>query len=425
MVGEGRAPSGEDEGHLLDQLIGLSRALGADPALVVAGGGNTSLKVGRRLVVKASGQFLARATRDSFVELGRDALQALLARDLGPSRGSREAAYKDGLLAARLRPEVGQRPSVESLVHHVMPGRFVAHVHANLVNQFSCCARGEALVMDRLGAEIAWAPLADPGFALARVLERVLAEYVGAHIGRSPRAVVLENHGLVVSGGTPEEAVGHLNWLLSRLADLKSSTLAGAASPSAPPGTGPKAPVKAQPLAGPAVTGQAVTGQAAAAGALARALSGTHGDGRPVAVIFDGSADVISFVTSRRGHQLTSGGPLTPDQVVYCRSVPLWLRLPASGTEAEVCEATTRAVAAYASRHGYPPAVVLVEDVGLFACAPTHQQAAAARDVYADAIKLMNGADELGGIRYLDEDFCEFIENWEVEAYRKHIAAAT
>ena len=49
-----------------------------------------------------------------------------------------------------------------------MPGRFVVHLHATLVNQFSCCREGRRLVQDNLGDDVIWVDLVDPGFALAK-----------------------------------------------------------------------------------------------------------------------------------------------------------------------------------------------------------------------------------------------------------------
>lgn len=370
--------------------------------MVLAGGGNTSVKSDGQLLVKGSGAHLSEAGPASFVDLDRAALQALLERQLSASRAQREAEFKEGVLAARRAPELGQRPSVESLLHHLMPGRFVAHVHANLVNQFSCCRQGKRLVLGALGRQVVWVELVDPGFALAKALQVRLEAFAADNAGGPPRAVILENHGLVVSGATPAEALDHIDWLLGELKDLK------AAAEGAGPGLLPTlAPAEAGPFA------DAVRSTLTDQGSVG---------GRAPIVIFDGSDAVAGFVSAENGRELASGGPVTPDQIVYCRSFPLWLATFDGEAPVELSRRLSVALQEYSARHACLPAIVLVERLGLFACGPSERQADLARAIYADAMAIMTGAHRLGGVRYLDDDFRQFIETWEVETYRKQVS---
>lgn len=151
----------------LSPLIQLSRAYGGDPAFVLAGGGNTSVKSPGRLWVKASGHALATIAADGFVELNRQPLDALLQRDWPDDPAERESEFKDAMLAARVHPDRGQRPSVEALIHHLMPGRFVVHTHPGIINALTCCRAGQTLAARHLPAAI-WQPYVDPGVTLAR-----------------------------------------------------------------------------------------------------------------------------------------------------------------------------------------------------------------------------------------------------------------
>ena len=127
-------PSFADAADPLDQLVLLSRYYGSDPEMVLAGGGNTSVKVGDKLLVKGSGSALATIGREGFVAMDRPRLEALAGASLPVEREPREAAYKQALYAARLEPEKNQRPSVEALLHHLVPGQFVVHGHATVAN---------------------------------------------------------------------------------------------------------------------------------------------------------------------------------------------------------------------------------------------------------------------------------------------------
>lgn len=111
----------------IEILIGISRHYGGDPAYFLAGGGNTSIKHGDRLWVKASGNTLAAITAEGFVELNRTKLDAMLSTCWPEDTDAREAAFISAVMDARIHPELGQRPSVETLLHHLLPDRFVVY----------------------------------------------------------------------------------------------------------------------------------------------------------------------------------------------------------------------------------------------------------------------------------------------------------
>jgi rhamnose utilization protein RhaD (predicted bifunctional aldolase and dehydrogenase) len=314
---------------LVEALVELSHLYGANPGLVLAGGGNTSVKFVDHLLVKGSGTALSDIRPEDFVDLDRAALQVLLDRDLGSARDEREAAFKQAVLAARLQPERMQRPSVESVLHHLMPGRFVVHLHATLVNQFSCAREGRRLVQQHLAEDVIWVDLVDPGFALAKTLQEELWAFTRRTGKQCPRAVIMQNHGLVVSGATPEETTSHIEWLsgsLRAVEQLAVEELAveeryGQEHAGAPASPGP-----------PIVGGADARVLVNMVGPALRGLLGRPGEPLKV-VTFDDSAPVVDLVTREGGRDIAMGGPLTPDQIVYCRSFPLsrppWASTPA------------------------------------------------------------------------------------------------
>ena len=107
-----------------DQLVELSRLYGSNPQWVVAGGGNTSIKENGTLYVKASGTTLAEASEETFVRMDRGKLAALLQKSYPADAEERERQALQDLMDAR---ETGQqrRPSVETLMHELMP--FTSH----------------------------------------------------------------------------------------------------------------------------------------------------------------------------------------------------------------------------------------------------------------------------------------------------------
>ena len=213
----------------IDALIQVSRLYGADPEFCLAGGGNTSLKAGDRLLVKASGFSLATITLDGFVEMDRRALSALLASELPAESNAREEAFKQAVMAARLDPGKGQRPSVECVLHSLLPRPLVVHSHSTYVNMITCTNEGESLTRKLFGSDVLWIPYVDPGYILARTLDESLRQYEKATGRDCPTAVFMQNHGLIICGANAEE----IHRQTAQIIDAIRSHLA--AAPSRPP----------------------------------------------------------------------------------------------------------------------------------------------------------------------------------------------
>jgi rhamnose utilization protein RhaD (predicted bifunctional aldolase and dehydrogenase) len=127
---------------------------------------------------------------------------------------------------------------------------------------------------------------------------------------------------------------------------------------------------------------------------------------------------VASFLGREDARQVALSGPLTPDQIVYCKSFPMWLKQP----DATVGELAYE-LGAFHAKRGHYPKTILVPGVGLATAGPDARAARVAQRVYRDAILVMLGADRLGGIHFMSERDRQFIDNWEVENYRRQVSA--
>src|SRR5579872_2456220 len=181
----------------LERLVARSRLLGADPALVLHGGGNTSTKLLERdqrgrerrvLRIKGSGSDLATATAADFPGLWLEELLPLRERE--EMSDEEMVAY----LARCLVEPDSARPSIETLLHAFLPAAHVDHVHADAICALANAPDPRAAVTEALGPDVAVVDYLRPGFELSR---RV-AELSGA------RAVVLAHHGLVTWGESHE-----------------------------------------------------------------------------------------------------------------------------------------------------------------------------------------------------------------------------
>ena len=178
----------------LDSLLEVSARLGADPLLIQAATGNTSLKRDGVLWIKASGKWLAHADREEIlIPVDLAETRARIERNIDPAG---QSAMVNG-------KKLGT--SVETAMHAVLPHRVVFHVHS--VNSIAWAVRrdGAAELAGRLaGFHWQWVPYVPSGLALARAIREALA--------RAPRTdvLVLANHGLVVCGDSCEEAEARL-----------------------------------------------------------------------------------------------------------------------------------------------------------------------------------------------------------------------
>ncbi|BAM03679.1 class II aldolase/adducin family protein [Phycisphaera mikurensis] len=353
----------------LDELVALSRGFGSRPGFALAGGGNTSLKTADRLWVKASGHRLAAIDASGFVELDRGKLEAMLdAADWPEEPAAREALFVERVMAARVDPAAG-RPSVEALLHHLLPERFVVHTHPTAVNALACCVRGGALAEEHLGPSALWQPYADPGLTLALDLRARLG-------GGRGGVVLMENHGLIVSGADAEAIEDATSSLLR---DLPAADAAGFG--------GDPLPADRRTLAEIAAT--------------VRGLAADR------AVVPFETLAVRGLVATTGGRAAALAGPLTPDQIVYCGGFPAFVEAGGS---------LGAAVAA-------GPRIVLIAGRGGLAIHATKKQAATAAAVYDDAAQVMLAAHALGGVKTMTPAHRVFIEQWEAESHRQQVAA--
>ncbi len=206
--------------NISSDFLELSQRVGADPLLVQGPGGNTSVKSGRKMWIKASGTELAEALeKNIFVEVDCD---AAIAEIDGAGDGSCRAALVD--------PSQTLRPSIETAFHALLPFRYVVHVHSIATICHAASIEGEQLLPEKLdGLDWALVPYQRPGIPLTRAIRDVMGQPVA-------RVFILNNHGLIVCGENVEEADSLLREVERRLYLPVQSFDSGNAPPAAPDG---------------------------------------------------------------------------------------------------------------------------------------------------------------------------------------------
>jgi len=195
----------------LDRLLELSHQLGKEERkLAILGEGNTSARISDATFrVKASGSNLGGLTAAGLTECRfADLLPLLDAKKLT------DAQIDEKLFASRVDSQA-KKPSVEAIFHAfllTLPGvNFVGHTHPIVVNQLLCTQHGKTFAKRRLfpdeivccGVESVYVPYTDPGLKLAQAIRSAVRAYI-KRLSRPPRVVLLENHGFIALGATPE-----------------------------------------------------------------------------------------------------------------------------------------------------------------------------------------------------------------------------
>jgi rhamnose utilization protein RhaD (predicted bifunctional aldolase and dehydrogenase)/NAD(P)-dependent dehydrogenase (short-subunit alcohol dehydrogenase family) len=380
-----------------------SRLLGADPALVYAGGGNTSAKGTtidlygdpvETLFVKGSGSDLATATARDFTALPLEPTRRLL--DVA-ALSDRDMMRE--LQCLRLDPEAPP-PSVEALLHALLPHRFVDHAHPVALLALLDSKRGGELARELYADDCLIVPYVKPGFDLALLVRRCWQEASAS--GRdllAIRGMVLEKHGLFAFD---DEARTSYETLVE---------LVGRAERALP--RRPRATLRSAARRRPAFTPLEIA-------RLRQAVS--KAAGRPMTMTLRDDLEALSFLDRRDLAQVSQRGTLTPDHVIRTKRLPMIVRTPAA-IEAAVEKFTAayrveferlRAGRALA-RLDPAPRVVLVPGTGLFGVGKTPKEAEIAAEIAAQTAWAIERAQALGGYRPLRPKELFEVEYWELE----------
>ena len=187
----------------LNALVELSAYLGRQKLLVQASTGNTSIKIGSTLWIKASGKWLANAVdEEMFV----------------PVDCAETSQYMSGELPGQVSAVSSRlKPSIETAMHLILPHRVVIHVHSISAIAWAVQRNPLAFLRERLAAlRWSWIPYAPSGGPLANEIR--------ASLRFSPDIFILANHGLVIGADTCEEAKLRLQEVEERLAIAPRAT---------------------------------------------------------------------------------------------------------------------------------------------------------------------------------------------------------
>lgn len=271
-----------------------SRLIGGNPDLVLCGGGNTSLKTADTLYVKGSGTDLSVVEERHFTALDLASLRRLLD----------DPALDDAAVMARVdnckHDASAAKPSIETLMHAVLPWTHVEHAHADAVLAVANVEGCPDVCAEVFGELAPVVPYRHSGVALARACRSVLESQ------RSPRSIglILAFHGVVAFGNSARESNDNLLRLVTLAEDWLKARRAWDVA-----GAGP--------AAGPAPSSSASSRPEALRAAASREA------GFPLAMTLVTTPLTRAFARRDDLADIALQGPPTPQHAVYTKRLPL------------------------------------------------------------------------------------------------------
>ena len=370
-----------------------SRLLGRDKSLVLHGGGNTSVKVREPnlygeeeeiLYVKGSGWDL-----ETIEAAGFSPVRLAPARRLATLPRLSDPQMVNELRASMTRA-AAPTPSVEAILHAVLPYKYVDHTHADAVVTVTNAPDGEARVRRIYGDSVVVIPYVMPGFDLARLCtERFPAEAGPATIG-----MVLMQHGIFSLGETAREAYERMIHLV-RLAEAEIARQGAWAL-----GPFPELSTAPDPLA------------------IARLRAEvSKAAGFPMVLAVRRDARSLAFARREDVARISQQGPATPDHVIRTKLLPLVGRDVAAFARAyrEYFEEHDAGGAAPRTMLDPAPRVILHPELGLATAGRTAKDAAIAAEIYEHTMDVIERAERLGGWRALSSRELFDVEYWDLE----------
>ncbi len=399
----------------VNELIGRSNRLGADPKITNYAGGNTSAKgevldpvSGEKTsltFVKGSGGDLGTLKESGLAVLYTEKVKSL-------TKVYKGVAQEDemvGLFDYCLYGKGGAAPSIDTSMHALVEYPHVDHLHPDSIIAFATSIDGEAITKKCFGNEILWVDWRRPGFQLGLDIAKIAAENPEA------KGAILGGHGLTTWANTSEECEKRSLDAIKKAEDYIATE------------------GKAEPFGSVIPRNKALDEKArhARAAKIAPVLRGIASQDARMVGHFTDSDVVLDFISREKLGALAALGTSCPDHFLRTKVSPMVLDTAPDAPMDEVIarahelhEEYRTAYSAYYNRHakaespairGSDPAIILVPGIGMFSFGKDKQTARVAGEFYVNAINVMCGAEAISTYSPISEAEKFNIEYWELE----------
>jgi rhamnose utilization protein RhaD (predicted bifunctional aldolase and dehydrogenase)/NAD(P)-dependent dehydrogenase (short-subunit alcohol dehydrogenase family) len=388
-----------------------TRLLGADPKLVLHGGGNTSLKARARdlngdeidvLCVKGSGWDMAAIEPAGLPAVRLAPLLKLRTRDTLTDEDFIR------IPRANLIDPAAPAPSVELLLHAFMPAKFIDHTHAAAVLSLTNQPNGEELCREVYGERLGLVPYVMPGFGLARKAADVF------DANPAVEGLILLKHGIFTFGADAREAYERMIEMVTRAEERLAKGRKALAAAKLPQQVASAAEIA------PILRGACSLKDPQVEGAWDRFI-----------LAFRNTDAVMSFVNGAELARYAQAGVVTPDHTIRTKNWPLIV--PAPENIAAFKDDARAAVANFIGKYRTYfesnnarvggtrkaldplPRVVLVPGLGLLGLGRTAADARIAADIAEAAIATILDAEAIGRYASITEADMFDMEYWPPE----------
>ena len=389
-----------------------TRILGQEPRLVLHGGGNTSVKT---IMIDPLGkEYEVLCVKGSGWDMGVIEPAGLPAVQLQPlaELADMESLSDEELVASQRRMLIdpyAPNPSIEAVLHAIVPHKHVDHTHADAIISLSNQPNGKEIIRD-LFPDTTIIPYVMPGFVLSKVCRQALLKEVNS------KHMILMNHGIFTYHDDPRQAyddmINMVDMAEKRLERGRVKVFSGIELPSNLASLDKVAPV--------------------IRGALAL---DTQIEGRPNRWILDhrSSDQVIEFVNGQNVSDYAVRGNAAPDHSIRIKRFGAVMPCPAADDMDSFAEGVKKAVKKFAveyeayfhrnnSRHNGGlkmldpvPRVIYVPGIGLFGVGRTAKEAAICADIAEATVNVITKAEGIGQFVALPEEDLFDIEYWSLE----------
>jgi rhamnose utilization protein RhaD (predicted bifunctional aldolase and dehydrogenase) len=380
-------------GNLLKLRVYTSQLLGREPDLVLHGGGNTSVKISEAnlfgepeelLYVKGSGWDLATIKEEGFAPVRMKVLLQM----------AQLAHLTDGNMVKHQRAAMtnpyAPTPSVEAILHAIIPFRFVDHTHADAVVTISNTPDGRKKIEEIYGDDVLIVPYVMPGFILSRKIYELTRKIDWNKI----KGIILLNHGVFTFHEDAHESYDQMISLVNRAEKYLIR----------------KKAVVSSSKRNSSIDFVRLT-------RLRKAVSQRMG-GAAIAIL-NASKEAVAFSELKNISSITGRGPITPDHIIRTKRTAMVV----TDSPEKSVERFINSYEKYFQTHTNgqlemldpAPRWTVLPREGVVTFGKSLSEAQIVADISQHTIKAIQQGEKLGGWKSLSQKDLFEMEYWELE----------
>ncbi len=378
-----------------------SRLLGQDKSLVLHGGGNTSVKIQQKdifnqpcdvLYVKGSGWDLETIEAAGYAPVQMKHLLKL----------AELPAMSDSQMVNELKTHMldakAPTPSVETILHALLPYKYVDHTHADAIISITNTKDGEQRIKEIYGDSVVVIPYVMPGFDLSLLCAELFPK------GKTANTIgmVLLNHGIFSFGDTAKESYDRMIMLVEKAQQYLQDKSAWN------------------------ITKKIINNQSAFPCIEVATLRSQISQKMGQSMVINNyqNKTISSFCQNPDLTQISQQGPATPDHVIRTKQLPLIVDFTThKKAQTEALDKYINQYQTYFNKHKSSsltildslPRVILDPKMGLFSVGKSVKEANIIADIYQHTMEIIQRSELLDRYQALPSEDIFDVEYWELE----------